>query len=133
ERLHDLTGARSAAAGDAVRGQAVDALGRVPDLAGARAVYPSDEIDQRRLARPVRPDQADDLARCELERHVVDGEQAAEAPRHIGEPQDRAHGLASPACPRHGHNLRAQPAPRSPSDRNSTRQTTMMPSSPGWN
>ena len=39
---------------------------------------PGDDVEQRRLAGAVRADDADDLARRDLERHLVDGADAAE-------------------------------------------------------
>ena len=54
-------------------------------------VNPEIRSNKRGLARPVRPDQPDDLARMELERDVGDGLHSAESDMEIG---DLEHGVA---------------------------------------
>ena len=49
------------------------------DLAAGRLVQPGDHVEERRLARAVRPDQADDRALLDREVDPVDRHQAAEA------------------------------------------------------
>src|SRR6185503_17791989 len=79
-------------------GAAVDA-----HLAGRGRELPEDAVEQRRLARAVRPDQAEDLALAHLEGHAIHGADAAEGllqPAHF---QDGIHFLnarsASPSSP----------------------------------
>ena len=57
---------------DAATGRRLDAAGRQPlavepHLAGIRRIEPGHDVEKRRLARAVRPDQADDLARARFE------------------------------------------------------------------
>src|SRR5690606_1035540 len=49
------------------------------DGAGVRRLLPGDHAEQGRLARAVRPDDADDAARRQLERQIVDEQTVAEA------------------------------------------------------
>ena len=70
--------------------------------------------------------QTDDFASAELERNVIDGDEAAEAPGNVSEPEHGAHGAASPIRRRQN----THPRPRSPRGRKRTRQTTMMPRRP---
>ena len=57
------------------------------DLATRRPVEAAEDVDERRLAGPVRADQADDLARLELERDVTQRLHARERTRHGGGPE----------------------------------------------
>jgi hypothetical protein len=57
------------------------------DLARRRAVEAAEHVHERRLAGAVRADQADDLARMELERDVGQRLDALERPRDGGGPQ----------------------------------------------
>ena len=65
--------------------------GHVPfvqvDGAGGRDVEAREHVDERRLAGPVRPDQADDLVPVQLERDVVQRLHAREGPRDGGGPE----------------------------------------------
>src|SRR5262249_18000459 len=54
---------------------------------------PRDGVDERRLARAVRPDQPDELARFDAQIDIDDGADAAEADGDAGRLQDRAHRL----------------------------------------
>ena len=53
------------------------------DRAGARPVVPADAVEQRGLAGAVGPDEAEDLARLDRERHVLQHLDAAEAKAHV--------------------------------------------------
>src|ERR1700682_735823 len=52
------------------------------DVPTVEAMHSADAVEQRRLARAVRADDADDLALPHLERHTVHGGHAPEALRH---------------------------------------------------
>ena len=67
------------------------------DAAGARREQPEQDPDQRRLARPVRPEHCEELARLELEAQVLEECPHAEAQREIVDPDD-AHAFASAAA-----------------------------------
>ena len=82
------------------RPPAVERAARERDRAGIGRNGAMQEADQRALAGPVRADQRMDLARHEVERHALDGEDAAiglgEAARleqgalsHGGDPEGR--------------------------------------------
>ena len=79
QRLGDLERASQAALGALVGPQFVDHFALQPDLAGGGFQLPGQQVEQRRLAGSVGPDDADDLARRHIEAHVVDGGQAEEA------------------------------------------------------
>src|SRR5438067_5097022 len=83
EQLDVLEGARDPAADDAVRRRAQQAAPVEDDLAVVRPVEPRDQVEDRRLAGAVRPDQPDDLALTDVERDAVDGNDPAEAPRQL--------------------------------------------------
>src|SRR6058998_882623 len=59
--------------------EAADVLAFPQHCAGARRSQPRDHVEERRLPGTVRPDDADDLAGRDHERHVRDGDEAAEA------------------------------------------------------
>ena len=113
ERLGDLEGAHHAGGADAMRRQAGDVLAVEGDAAGIGRVEAGDGREQRRLARAVGPDQADDLALAHVERGLVDGLQAAE---RLGELAHLKHGAAF-----------VRNRPISPSGRRATISTSMMP------
>src|SRR5260370_7073422 len=79
----------------------MDTVRRVPsslgpakaDRAVIRRQLARDHVEDRALARAVRPDQAEDLAFFDLERDVVDGGEAAEA---LDQPGDLQHAVTSP-------------------------------------
>jgi len=52
-------------------------------VAFARCEDPADDAARGRLARAVRAEQCHDLARMDLERHVVKGQRAVEATRNV--------------------------------------------------
>ena len=63
------------------------------DVAAARVDDAGEDVEERRLARAVRPDQADDRAPRDLEVGLADGDEAAEALRDaMGAQQDVARG-----------------------------------------
>jgi hypothetical protein len=80
-----LEGARDADARATLGRQPVHRLVVEPDLARRRRVEAGDAVEQRRLARAVGADQADDLAALHAEGHVVVGHQAAEALGHVAD------------------------------------------------
>src|SRR3954464_6770654 len=62
ERPRDLVGAGDAEARDAMRAPGFDLLARECDAAPIGTVVARDDIDERRLARAIRPNEAEDLA-----------------------------------------------------------------------
>src|SRR5205814_23301 len=79
EGAHDLKRARDAQPTDLVWAQASQRTTFEGNAAVARPRHASDQVDQRRLTRAVRPDQSQDLARAYVEADVLDGHDAAEA------------------------------------------------------
>ena len=73
ERLDETSGR------DLVGAEAAHVLALPQHRAGARRSQPRDHVEERRLAGTVRADDADDLAALDRERHVRDGDQAADA------------------------------------------------------
>ena len=73
-----LEGAGDAARGDVARWQAGRSLAAELDLAARQRQHAGDQVEDRALAGAVRADQADDLARPDLEADLVDRDQAAE-------------------------------------------------------
>ena len=95
EHLQELEGSAHAEAIEIAwphpgRGSAVDA-----DFPAIRRQLAQHAIEQRGFARPIRPDNAQDLAFADLKRHVVDGGDAAKRLAQIGDFEDRAHCAAS--------------------------------------
>jgi hypothetical protein len=66
-----------------------------PDPPLGRGLDARDQVEQRRLARAVRADHADELARRHLEGDVVDGDEVAKA---LGQPLDREDRGVGPAA-----------------------------------
>src|SRR5215468_7306970 len=71
-------------AGDAGRGnpplgEAGDVPAKECKLAGARALCPCDQIEHRALTGTVGSDQTNDLTGLDVEAHLIDGNEAAEA------------------------------------------------------
>jgi hypothetical protein len=62
--------------------------GRGENAPGGRTVEARQAIEQGRLAGSVRPDQADDLTRLDIERDVVEGDDPAEANSDIPDAED---------------------------------------------
>jgi hypothetical protein len=69
--------------------RAQQALAVERDLALVGAVEPRDQVEQRRLAGAVGPDQADDLSFGHVQRDVVDRHDAAERLRHVLDREQR--------------------------------------------
>src|SRR5262249_3776640 len=89
EDVDVLERAGDAAPHDRVRRLAQEALAREDDRARVGLVEAGDQVEERRLAGAVRPDQPDDLAGLDVERHVVDGDDAAETPPYVLEREQR--------------------------------------------
>jgi hypothetical protein len=77
-----LEGAGDALGRDAGRQAAGHVLARDDDAALVGRDEAGDDVDQGRLARPVRADQPEDLAARDLQRHALQGHDAAEILRH---------------------------------------------------
>src|ERR1039458_1797837 len=73
-------------------GEPIDHLAVEIDGAGLVLQRAADAIDQRALARAVRPDQPEPLARLHLEVDAVERDEAAEPLADIVDVQQRAHG-----------------------------------------
>ncbi len=73
-----LKGAANAEVGDAMGRPAEQRAAREPDIAADRRVKAAQAIEQGRLARPIGPDQPEDLTLIEIERHAVERDDAAE-------------------------------------------------------
>ena len=78
DQLDVLERARDAAPDDALRRRLLDPLPLRRDLAAVGGQHAGDQVEHRALAGAVRTDQRDDLGRADVERHVVDGNHAAE-------------------------------------------------------
>jgi hypothetical protein len=72
ERLEDEPDPPAPQPGQTGLGQAVDAVGTEPDLAGGRPLEPSEQVQQARLATAARADDRDALAPVDVEVDVVD-------------------------------------------------------------
>src|SRR4029078_620317 len=71
--------------------QATDVLAGEADRPLVRRVHARDEVEDRRLARAVRPDQADDLALLDGEIEALDHAETAERFRDAVELEERRH------------------------------------------
>ncbi len=74
---------------DSVRRDFENAAAFDQDIAADRRVETTEAVEQRRLAGAVRPDQTEQLAWLEIERHAVERHDAAEVDRHIADRQQR--------------------------------------------
>src|SRR5581483_6606526 len=81
EDVRDLERARDAQARALVRRERGDLAVFEPDPSFARRQQPAQKVEERRLARAVRSDDRAHAAFGDLERDVVDGGEAGEAPR----------------------------------------------------
>ncbi len=79
EQAHVLEGPHHAHAGDLLARQALQMLVAQHDGAAGRLVETGQAVEDRGLPRAVRANQRDDLLRMQIQRHVVDRQQAAEA------------------------------------------------------
>src|SRR5262249_3159794 len=98
ERARQLKTARDAAPGALVRGKAVDRRAVEMHRAGRVGERPAHAVDQRRLARAVRADQADPLAGGDREIDAVERDEAAEPLAQRADLEQRHHFLL--ACRR---------------------------------
>src|SRR5436309_10511665 len=89
EWLGDLVGLRDGRSDDAVRGKGVEPLSVEEDASGRRPHRAGEDVQEGRLPRAVRPDQAQDSPLVERQRHVVER-------GHPAEPLDDA--LCGEAC-----------------------------------
>ena len=83
EQLDVLERARDAAPDDPVGRRSQQAAPLEDDLPAVRPVQTGNQVEQRRLAGAVRADQPDDLTLTDVERDVVDRDDAPEPPRHV--------------------------------------------------
>ena len=131
-RIHvdPLEGAREPRLDDAVRRQPGQLAPLVLDPAPVRPEVPGDEVEEGRLARPVRADDRVLLALLELEVHPVDGDEPPEVLEEVDGAQHRPGPFrqSSPRA-RRDASLRARPA--RPSGRKSRMATRMRPSTIG--
>src|SRR5205807_4280646 len=81
ERPRDLERAPNTEVDDAVGRQPGDLAPLEADGAGVRRQGPGQHVEDRALAGAVGADQAEDLSRLDTERHVADGDEAAESLR----------------------------------------------------
>ncbi len=95
ERPRDLVGARDAGTGDPVRGQRKQVDAVETRAAGVGAEVPAHDIDQRRLARSVGADHAEDLACAHVE---VDAVERANALERLGDAAHRQQERPLAAC-----------------------------------
>ena len=89
--LQQLEGAAHAEPVEIARPHAGDRAAVEMHVAGARPQLPEDAVEQGRLAAAVGADDAENLALVDLERHAVDGDDAAEALSEIVHGEDGAH------------------------------------------
>ncbi len=93
-----LHGARESGAGPARRRPCGDVLAAKPDLPRARRREAGEQVDQRRLAGPVRADERAQLAIVQHQPHILDGLQPAEAAAKPARLEDDvAHAAGRPA------------------------------------
>jgi hypothetical protein len=87
----DLEGAHQADAGDAIGSPAGDVVPREDDPTRMRRHDPGNAIEERRLARPVGPDQPRDPVRVDAQVHPFEGVHAAKAARQLVDFEERWH------------------------------------------
>ena len=83
EEPQRLERARDAALADLVRLEADEAFPLEQDVAAVRPVDAGDQVEERRLPRAVRPDDADDLALVDVDVEVDDDGETAEVERDL--------------------------------------------------
>src|ERR1700744_5634411 len=129
ERPRDLKTARNAAAGAQMRRQARDVLVAKHNGVGFGTERAGNAVDQRGLAGPVGTDQAEALARPNIDADVVERGEAAEPLGQPGDPQQRRfcvrsrHPLPSARLP-----VARRTRPRMPSGAATTNNTSITPS-----
>src|SRR5260221_2583186 len=99
ERPRHLKAARDAEARALVRRQIGDFFSLENDFSALVAQQPRNAVDQRRLARAVRPDQAEALAGGDVDAHPGQRGEAAEMLRDLFYLEERVHRLKSPITP----------------------------------
>ncbi len=92
-----LERAGDAGPGDLVRRQGEQVESVEPHQAGGRVVDATDDVEHRRLARAVGPDQTADLAVVDGEAELVEGDDPAEPHRHFTHVEQRHADRASPS------------------------------------
>ena len=108
-------------------------------LAAVRAAQALEDLDRRRLARAVRPEQPEDLARGDVEIDPVDGDQVAVALDQPPDPDDRTgrdrslgvhpwHGDGSGGRPANGGRRYSRSLSNPPDQ---SMSSAMVPSAPG--
>ena len=119
EDLQQLERAADAEPVEVARPHAGDGAAVELHLAGTRPELAEDAVEQRRLAAAVRPDDAEDLALVDVERHAVDGLDAAEALARgrapSGQCSSQAGRLARERAARQGRAGRSARRPAAPS------------------
>ena len=83
EQADVLIGAVDAGGGDPIRRDAVDTMAGEPDLTVIGRIEFHDAVEDRGLAGPIRTDDRVDRAFLDFEIELVDGNEAAEALRHL--------------------------------------------------
>src|SRR5207253_9377743 len=91
ERLHDLMGARQAMPSDLVGCEAGDAFPLEDNLARVGRIDAIDEIEHGRLARAVRPDEAENLTLLDREGEIAHRFEATEALGQMRDFEQRGH------------------------------------------
>src|SRR5438270_3464718 len=120
EHLQRLKRASDAAPRQLERRHAGDVLGAEFDLPRRRLDLPENAVEERRLARAVRPDDADDLARTNFKTHAVDRFDRAVRLAHVLHFEKRRHFATS-------FDLKRSPIERIPPGRNTISATTATP------
>src|SRR5690606_32173877 len=95
EQLEPLEGAADAEPGPPVRRQAGDVMPVERHATPVGVEVAGEAVEQRRLARAVGPDQPDELARLDGQRHCIEGADAGEALRD-GVGLEQGHGPPPP-------------------------------------
>src|SRR3984893_4538521 len=118
---------------DLVRGQAGDVFALKDDLARGRAFDAHDRLHRGRFAGAVGADQAENLARAQIEAEVLHGSEATVA---LGEAADFENGSVMGGRVHHERASRDRAAPRNPPGENrttssATAETMKVASSPG--
>ena len=85
-----------------------DVLAEIDDLAAGRRVEAADDVEGRGLAGAVRPDQAMNRTRIDIEAEIVDGDDAAEGSRQIANLENRLRRLGLLATVRTSRRKRTQ-------------------------
>ena len=95
-----LESASNASPSDCHRSQPCERLPAQCDAPCGRRIYPADAVEQRRLARSVRPDDSHQLTRPHREADIFQDGDAAHAEAHIFYAKLGRHAASAPASPR---------------------------------